>query len=241
MKIQGISDNNEYRINTSVTPRQQPEDTKENRKTIYAGNALKPGEEQNALEERRAMGQKMAMKVVRDAFKLDSGIDDAVSEMKNHREDLTSQMREIDAIIAENKEKLAEVGEDNPELAKSLLDRSSAATQDRWKLESEVLAINGGIREIGKERLKESPMVDAKEAAEDILEELDKTAMQAMTQEAKDKIDEMLEEKKEESQQKDKDESENVQDKVATKVDEILNKLSLIEEDVKGIEVDEFK
>lgn len=242
MKINGTSPENEYRINTSAAPRHQHDEEKtQQRKTVYVGNALNPGESQGPMDEHRTLGQKMAMKVVQDAFKLDSGIDDSISEMKQHREDLTNQIREIDAILAENKEALKEVGADNPELAKSLMDRNSASASERWKLESEVRAINGGIREIGKERLKESPMADAKEAAEDILDEMNKTAMQTMTQEAKDKLDEMLEEKEEASEQDDKKDADDLSNEVATKVDEILNKLSLIEEDIKGIEVDEYK
>lgn len=242
MKINGTSPENEYRINTSAAPRHQHDEEKTHqRKTVYVGNALNPGESQDPMDERRTLGQKMAMKVVQDAFKLDSGIDDSISEMKQHREDLTNQIREIDAILAENKEAMEEVGTDNPELAKSLLDRSSASAAERWKLDAEIKAINGGIREIGKERLKESPMADAKEAAEGILDEMNKTAMQTMTQEAKDKLDEMLEEKKEESEQNDKKDTDDLTNTVATKVDEILNKLSLIEEDIKGIEVDEYK
>lgn len=242
MKINGTSPENKYRINTSAAPRHQLDEEKtQQRKTVYVGNALKPGESQDPMDERRTLGQKMAMKVIQDAFKLDSGIDDSISEMKQHREYLTNQIREIDAILAENKEALEEVGSGNPELAKSLMDRSSASAAERWKLDVEIKAINGGIREIGKERLKESPIADAKEAAEDILDEMNKTAMQAMTQEAKDKLDEMLEEKKEASEQNDKKDTDDLSNAVATKVDEILNKLSLIEEDIKGIEVDEYK
>ena len=98
MKINGTSPENEYRINTSAAPRHQLDEEKtQQRKTVYVGNALNPGESQDPMDDRRTLGQKMAMKVVHDAFKLDSGIDDSISEMKQHREDLTNQIREIDA------------------------------------------------------------------------------------------------------------------------------------------------
>ena len=84
MKINRTSPENEYRINTSAAPRHQHgEEKTQHRKTVYVGNALNPSESQNPMDERRTMGQKMAMKVVQDAFKLDSGIDDSISEMQS--------------------------------------------------------------------------------------------------------------------------------------------------------------
>ena len=128
---------------------------------------------------------------------------------------------------------------------------------------------NAAERQIEIERLKTDPIGDAQEEADAVLEEANNDMISSLFDEARDHIDEEREKTEETAEEKAKEEAEKqeridtvkerkavqealteaatdlagvreAQDQVKAKVYEVLDKLKLLPEDIKGTEVDDI-
>ena len=124
------------------------------------------------------------------------------------------------------------------------------------------------IKNVNLERLKTHPMVDAQKEVKKIEQSASKEVLGMLMEEGKDHVDEKIEQEKEEAkkakekkeeeeiktkEEKEKDKTEavdyvteqiltlnQVNTSVADEVKDIVHKMKLVEEDVKGVEVDEL-
>lgn len=134
--------------------------------------------------------------------------------------------------------------------------------------EEEIFMENAIIRGVKQERLKDDPMVDARKEADAILQDAGKEQIAMLMEDAKEFVDEELEEKKEvaeeqkekrdelmEKLQKNKEEKqqeeemrlytenmlqmESIKEEVQAQVQNVVDKMKLTVEDIKGSVVDE--
>ncbi len=209
---------------------------------------------------RRQQAQKKALKLVGDTLAGEKEIDSQQDLRRDKVKELKGQLKEVQGYIASQ--------ENVPEeelTAEMREERDKALTEYRRQadgLKSEIEAQNLAIRDTKLERLKKSPMLKATKEAEAIKEAAEDEIFGMLIEEARDHIDEKreeqeeqaekIEEKKEAEEEKleqareredDMEElSEIVQDSgsddIQKEIDDILEKLKLIDEDLKGASVD---
>ena len=79
---------------------------------ISAADALKFHDNQNALDQRKALAQKQAMRIVKDAFKGDVNLDNIITDLKDRVSALRDGISEKKATEVENNKKLAGLQEE---------------------------------------------------------------------------------------------------------------------------------
>lgn len=264
---------------------------------IYSGNM---NLYQDDITMKKVMAHKKALKTVLDTYIKDSKIDDNVetrrqriSELQEEYKEYSGEIKKIEDEKQQLREKYGITDEyDNQENVanteqyseyQTLISEYDKRVKELHKKIKDtdflIRAESSVINEIGKERLKSDPMVDARGKALDILEEASKEIIGMLIDDTKDQIDEdmkekeekieedakkkeeekrRLEELKEEAEEKkdkkDKPSSSNMVDfqllNQITKADSAQNKLQseiksmldtqvVLEEDLKGIELDE--
>ena len=77
--------------------------------SISASNALKFHDGQNVLNQRKALAQKQAMRIVKDAFKGESNLDSIINDLGDRVSSLRKGIGERKAEEAENNKRLAEL------------------------------------------------------------------------------------------------------------------------------------
>ncbi|MCM1045608.1 MAG: hypothetical protein NC417_08870 [Candidatus Gastranaerophilales bacterium] len=211
---------------------------------------------------RKQLAQKQAMKIVQDTFASEEKIDMDQDLRRENVKELKKQLNEIKENIAA--QDFGDVPEE--ELTAEMKAQRDQAIEEYQRqasqLENQIEAQNMAIRDTKLERLKKSPMLKAEKEADAVLEAANDEILGMLIQEGKDHIDEEME-KKEEQQEKieEKKEAEEaviekrqeredeleelteaVQDSgtddVQKELEDMLEKLKLIEEDLKGVSVD---
>ena len=112
MQIQGMNTGNGFgNFNIAGTENVQRAGTERHGSglTISAADALKFHDNRNALDQRKAMAQKQAMRIVKDAFKGDINLDDTLTELRDRVSFLKKGINEKKAEEAENSKKLTEL------------------------------------------------------------------------------------------------------------------------------------
>lgn len=124
------------------------------------------------------------------------------------------------------------------------------------ELKQEMISENAVVRGMRLERLKKNPMVKASKQAEAILEAANKEEIVDLAAESKEHVDEEQEEREEKAEEikEEKEEMEELTQEILTEetlhseqnqaeikkeVEDIVNRMKLIEEDIKGAAVDE--
>ena len=79
---------------------------------ISAADALKFHDNQNALDQRKALAQKQALRIVKDAFKGDVNLDNIITDLKDRVSALRDGISEKKAAEVENNKKLAGLQEE---------------------------------------------------------------------------------------------------------------------------------
>ena len=242
--------------------------------SVFAGD-LGQGLVQDPVSRRREQAQKEALKVVSDAFEGDLTIDKDIEEGYERIKKLQSGIHEAEVRIQEIDEQqrmlIEEQGyaPDHPELA-DLTEEKKALLKECGTCESQMKGEIAAIKAVKLERLKHSPMADAQEEAEAIMEQAGEEVVSMLLEEGREHLDkeqklreekaEKIEEQKEEQEafieaQKEKKEAtedlaeEMPMEKVLTfaqvkldvqkEVQNIVDKMKLVAEDVKGAVVDE--
>lgn len=252
----------------------------ENRKTVFVGNLNMENTLQDRIAAKRAEAKEKAMKIVGDAFASEQALDAEVAGHKNKIVSLKEErkaLEESNADLTARQEDLRTAFE-NGEVTQEDYDAQSAELAEERKViirsqdENMGQMITEGriLYEIGQERLKSTPMLDAWNQADAAMEAAGEEIIGMVTEAACEKLDEdaadreekaeKIEEKKEaaeahiekrkERQEKQEELLEDMpvsdmismdkmQEDVKAEVQQMLNKMKLIAEDIKGAAVDE--
>lgn len=270
--------------------------------SIYAGDL---NVNQDHITNRKALGQKQAIKKILDSFSRELNMDNSIQEMKNRQDSLNadiSQYKDKMEELRKMKEDIQNsygVSEDSAEqkdldiLIKSRNNPETLTGEEKTRLEnmgpltdyqkeifeankieaywsnktdaanSEVAFIDKTLVKIGIARLKSHPVLDAKKAAEDIMDAASKEIVGMLMDEAVEETDKKLEDntktdgsqaegsqteaatqtekKPEETAGTDGESIESIavkQEKVLREVKKQAQKINLSLEDLKGILVD---
>ena len=112
MQIQGLNAGNGFgSFNIAGTDKEQRAGAERHGSglTISAAEALKFHDNQNSLDQRKALAQKHAMRIVREAFKGDVNLDDTLNDLRDKVSSMRNEINEGKAEEAENNKKLAEL------------------------------------------------------------------------------------------------------------------------------------
>ena len=220
------------------------------------------GQEDSILMKKQ-LARKQAYKIVGDTFASDRTLDVEQDARRERQQDIISEKRELKDLMA--------AYEDMPEeeMTEEMLAEKREAMQQYQKqldaLDTEMGNLQRALHDTEQGRLEKSPMREAQEMADEILEAASKEIIGMAWAEAKDHIDEEQKkreeqaekaaEKKEELEEKlekakeDREEAEELteaikeatsMDDVKREINEMLDKMKLIEEDIKGAKVDEM-
>ncbi len=213
------------------------------RNSVYAGDLNNNSE--NIIEKKKKEAQEKALKVVSEAFENDKQLDDTIGDLKER----ASQALSENAKMAKEIEKYTKEKDGKTEDEQKEIDKVIDNYKSKMEENTGIMADSyGSVRGINIERAKTHPMIDADNEAEDILSQASKDVVGMLVDEARDHIDE--EQKKAEEAAKKKAEKEEEQEKIEQKiidnstdtkkeVKDILDKMKLLEEDIKGAQVDE--
>ena len=215
--------------------------------SIFAGN-LGQSFCEDKIAQRKEMAQKQAMKVVSDAWEGDKAIDEDLEADRVRIDKLRTQIRDAKDRMQEIEEQqkilIEEQGyaPDHPELA-DLAEEKSALQEEYDNCQQDMKVEIATISAIRLERLKHHPMADAKKQAEAIMEQAEKIEEKREEQEAfieaqkekKAAAEELVEEMPMEEMLT----LEQVKQDVQKEVQNIVDKMKLVAEDIKGAVVDQ--
>lgn len=252
----------------------------ENRKTVFAGNLNRENTLQDRIEARKVEAKEKAMQIIEDAFAGEQAIDAEVERHRNKIDSLKEERKALEESSANltAREKDLQTAYENGEVTQEDFDRQKAELAEERKSiirsqdENMGQMIKEGriLYEIGQERLKSAPMLEAHKKADEVLEAAGEEIIGLVTEAAKEKLDEeakareekaeKLEEEREaveeliEKSKERREEQEEfleempvaemismdrMQEDVKAEVQDMLNKMKLVAEDIKGIAVDE--
>ncbi len=213
----------------------------------------------DSIAAKKAQAQKKAMKIIGDAFSGDRLIDDDLNERREKIRTLQKESGENKAAmkdLQDQREKLLEQGyaADSDEV-KNLDEQVKSYAELISDTENEIQMENAVVRQSKIERLKSDPMVKAREQADSVLEAASDEILGDLIAEGKQHIDEKLEEQIE-ARKEDRKEQEKLTEDILEAAKEmenagntvsdaqqaiktLMNKMSLVEDDVKGAAVDQ--
>lgn len=225
-------------------------------------SAVQLSEQGSSIFMKKQQAQKKAMKIVGDTFAAEHSVDTAQEDSRRHIKELAEEINYMKGLMAEQEENTIP----EEELTEKMKEDNDKKLQEYQRkiniLEGELKAEIASIRGTKIERLKSSPMLKAQGEADKILEAASDEIMGMLWEEARDHIDEEQEkkeeqaekiaEKKEEEEARLKESKEEREEQeammevirqsgsedVKKEIDELLEKLKLIEEDLKGAAVD---
>lgn len=240
----------------SLRHREENAEQQKNRKGISASGL---GQTDNILMKKQ-MAQAKAMKIVGDTFAAESTLDEEENSRREKVKELRQQLNEIQGYITAQEEIPEEemTEEDKAAQQEALKEYQKQYDNIKNEMKAEIAA----IKATKLERLKSSPMLEAQKEAEKIMEAASDEIIGMLVEEAKDHIDEEKEEREEKAEEiaekreeeeerieKSKEKSEeaemmaemirqSVSNDTQREIEELLDKLKLIEEDIKGTTVD---
>lgn len=233
----------------------------ENRKTIFAGNLNKP---EDPVVQKRKQARKEAMKIVGDAFAKEQKIDDQVAADKEHVKEITAELQEKKEAFADLKERAEKFNDpDMKEAARNEEKEINQLEAERMglnasirstrlaRLESHPIvdAVNeaDAVMEEASAEIKGILWKEAKDHADEVAkereEQAEKIAEKKEEEEARLKKKEEAEAEDEQLKEIQKEAAEapvrkTNMEEAQKEVEEILDKLKLLEEDLKGASVD---
>ncbi|MCM1327148.1 MAG: hypothetical protein NC094_11445 [Bacteroidales bacterium] len=231
-----------------------------NSKSIMAAGLKDPGDR---ILMKKQQAQKKALKIVGDTFSADKKLDAQEDSVRAQAEADRQQMQELKGYLADLENTPTEEMDEEMKAAHQTALLEYQKQYD--SLEAEVQALDKSLTSMQINRLKSSPMLKAEETAEDIMEAASEEILGMLMEEAKDHIDEEQEkreeqaekiaeekEKKEEQIEKSKEKNEELEEvteaigevaadseDVQKELNDILDKMKLLKEDLKGAKVDE--
>ena len=211
------------------------------------------------LEEKTLDARKKAMKLVSDAFNGVKEADKMMDDQRDRFKELSDEVSELNSQIKSMKENA--LPEDASQEERDAYNESIKEYQKQADAaKAEMHAIDQSLRSSKIERLKTNPVGDAFDQADKIMDAAVDAALGEMTSDAMDHIQEDLEEKQEQGEKlkEEKEEREELTEEILEtttsekapgmtvteaqdQVKNMLNKLGLIEEEIKGAAIDELK
>ena len=216
------------------------------------------------ISDKRNSARNKAMKLINDAWERDNETSQGIKDMQDSKEAVVTEIREANSKISDidkeldNLKELYGVESDSAdktdlteynEKVKELNDLKNEYSKQVEKGKLSVKAMTESITDAKIDRLKSQDMLDSKEAADTIIEAAEKDIVSMAVLEGKEHIDEKAEEAKEKTEEakekaeeaKEEEAEEKAEDNV-TKAQEEIQKLmdinNMIDEDIKGIEID---
>ena len=204
------------------------------------------------------------MKLINDAWERDNETSQGIKDMQDSKEAVVTEIREANSKISDidkeldNLKELYGVESDSAdktdlteynEKVKELNDLKKEYSKQVENGKLSVKAMTESITDVKIDQLKSQDMLDSKEAADTIIEAAEKDIVSMAILEGKEHIDEKAEEAKEKTEEakekaeeaKEEEAEEKAEDNV-TKAQEEIQKLmdinNMIDEDIKGIEID---
>ena len=232
-----------------------------NRKAFISFGGSKCGGKSalSPLEEKTRDARKKAMKLVSDAFNGVKEADKMMDDQRDRFKELSDEVSELNSQIKSMKENA--LPEDASQEERDAYNESIKEYQKQADAaKAEMHAIDQSLRSSKIERLKTDPVGDAFDQADKIMDAAVDAALGEMTSDAMDHIQEDLEEKQEQAEKlkEEKEEREELTEEILEsttsekisgmtvteaqdQVKNMLNKLGLIEEEIKGAAIDELK
>ena len=216
------------------------------------------------ISDKRYSARNKAMKLINDAWERDNETSQGIKDMQDSKEAVVTEIREANSKISDidkeldNLKELYGVESDSAdktdlteynEKVKELNDLKNEYSKQVEKGKLSVKAMTESITDVKIDQLKSQDMLDSKEAADTIIEAAEKDIVSMAVLEGKEHIDEKAEEAKEKTEEakekaeeaKEEEAKEKAEDNV-TKAQEEIQKLmdinNMIDEDIKGIEID---
>ena len=216
------------------------------------------------ISDKRNSARNKAMKLINDAWERDNETSQGIKDMQDSKEAVVTEIREANSKISDidkeldNLKELYGVESDSAgntdsteykEKVKELNDLKNEYSKQVEKGKLSVKAMTESITDVKIDRLKSQDMLDSKEVADTIIEAAEKDIVSMAVLEGKEHIDEKAEEAKEKTEEakekaeeaKEEEAKEKAEDNV-TKAQEEIQKLmdinNMIDEDIKGIEID---
>ena len=216
------------------------------------------------ISDKRNSARNKAMKLINDAWERDNETSQGIKDMQDSKEAVVTEIREANSKISDidkeldNLKELYGVESDSAdktdlteynEKVKELNDLKNEYSKQVEKGKLSVKAMTESITDVKIDQLKSQDMLDSKEAADTIIEAAEKDIVSMAILEGKEHIDEKAEEAKEKTEEakekaeeaKEEEAEEKAEDNV-TKAQEEIQKLmdinNMIDEDIKGIEID---
>lgn len=242
--------------------RQQEKDAKaqSNRKSILASTLNGQGDK---ILMRKKQAQKQALKIVGDTFAGDKKLDESQEEIRQNHRDLMKQYNDLKKEMAERFPDDMPEEEMTPEMLEERQDAMREYQRQLDSLERQMEFADSSLRRSKIARLESSPMLEAQEQADEIMQAASEDIQGMLWQEAKDHIDEEQKKREEQAEKlaEQKEEQEELLEKakenreeqeelievlqektdvddLQKELDDMLEKMKLIEEDLKGTTVD---
>ena len=216
------------------------------------------------ISDKRNSARNKAMKLINDAWGRDNETSQGIKDRQDSKEAVVTEIREANSKISDidkeldNLKELYGVESDSAdktdlteynEKVKELNDLKKEYSKQVEEGKLSVKAMTESITDAKIDQLKSQDMLDSKEAADTIIEAAEKDIVSMAVLEGKEHIDEKAEEAKEKTEEakekaeeaKEEEAKEKAEDNV-TKAQEEIQKLmdinNMIDEDIKGIEID---
>ena len=216
------------------------------------------------ISDKRNSARNKAMKLINDAWERDNETSQGIKDMQDSKEAVVTEIREANSKISDIDKELDNLKElygvefdsadktdltEYNEKVKELNDLKKEYSKQVENGKLSVKAMTESITDVKIDQLKSQDMLDSKEAADTIIEAAEKDIVSMAILEGKEHIDEKAEEAKEKTEEakekaeeaKEEEAKEKAEDNV-TKAQEEIQKLmdinNMIDEDIKGIEID---
>ena len=216
------------------------------------------------ISDKRYSARNKAMKLINDAWERDNETSQGIKDMQDSKEAVVTEIREANSKISDidkeldNLKELYGVESDSAdktdlteynEKVKELNDLKKEYSKQVEEGKLSIKAMTESITDAKIDQLKSQDMLDSKEVADTIIEAAEKDIVSMAVLEGKEHIDEKAEEAKEKTEEakekaeeaKEEEAKEKAENNV-TKAQEEIQKLmdinNMIDEDIKGIEID---
>lgn len=199
---------NMYVGNLRQTPQKTPEEVAENLKNgrVFSGKVQFP---QDKIAERRKAAQEKAMNIVKTAFAGERILDTSVEQMESSLEKGTKEMIAAKAEINKIEEQKERIQKDSFLTSEEVQAELEALNKAEAHYKEQI--VNGkkyeertiqALTDIKQERAKQSPMVDAANEADAVLDAAGKEVIGMLFDEAKDHMDAENDKKQAEAEEK---------------------------------------
>ena len=224
--IKGDENYNTYGMQKHIGKEQKEQkDQKQNRSTVYAGDTTNAKLQEAYLK--KARDQKKALKAVLDQFEKDDSLDQDQKKRQEKMDELTGKSTETLSQIGDLQAKKQEImssgavseGSKEEESIKEIDETIEKLYSDVKNNNQETANTLKTIRAVTMGRDKSSPMVDAENVSQKIMQQASKNVVNSLIGDTKDKVEDKIQDEKDQAKEEDKkaDEKKEEEAKAAEK------------------------